>query len=73
MTGPVSEYHFYTVTTKEGLVVKMARCCARPEPAFLVGPRPPGEPKPMRTQEIVCTTCSAVLVELSWPNLAALS
>jgi hypothetical protein len=71
MTGPVSEYHFYTVTTKEGLVVKMARCCAEPKPMFEVKPPPPSAPA--RQQRIVCTSCWAVLVELSWPNLAVLS
>jgi hypothetical protein len=66
-----SEYHFYSVTTKEGLVVKSPRCCAKPLPMFEVKP-PPAE-APTRAQRIVCTSCFAVLVELSWPNLAVLS
>jgi hypothetical protein len=63
---------FYSVTTHEGLTVKMARCCARPQPAFMVGDKP-ANPPATRTQVIACMSCGAILVELSWPNLPVLS
>lgn len=59
----------FTVTLSNGRVIRLSACCADPEPALRITPRP-AIPQPERKQELVCVRCQTVLVELAWPNPA---